>query len=308
MPLLEKRPVRPLFLAATLGFLSALAWTTGCCTTPASRPRAELGKALTFHASFDESVDADFAKGDRRLQVAPKWGQPRVVQPGLPPGNTVHLAPGAGRFGGALRFERKIDELVAYRAARNVDYTAGPWSGTVSFWLRVSPDADLAPGYCDTIQITPRDWNDAAIFTEFTQEVTPRNFRLGAYADIKVWNPDNRDWNKIPLAEKPLISVQNPPFSRDRWTHVVFTWDNYNTGQANGSTRLYLDGRLQGEMSPRVQTFTWDPEKCLIMLGFAYTGWMDDLAIFNRALSPAEITLLQGLPEGVRQLHPTAKP
>lgn len=296
------------FSLAFLGVIAGAVLTTGCKTNVAAQHRAELGRALTFHASFDTSVDAEFGKGDRRLHVAPKWGHPRMVQPGLPPGNTVHLAPGEGRYGGALRFERKIDELVAYRAARNVSVTPGPWGGTVSFWLRVSPDADLAPGYCDMIQITPRDWNDAAFFTEFTKDEKPREFRLGAYADLKVWNPNNRDWNAIPLAEKPLIPVLHPPFSRDRWTHVAFTWENYNTGQANGATRLYLDGQLRGELSPRIQTFTWDPEKCLIMLGLAYTGWMDDLAIFDRALSPVEITYLNGLKGGVQQLHRVGNP
>lgn len=277
----------------------------GCCTHPrdtALKAPKALREALTFHASFDASPDADFGQGDRRLQFAPQWGQPRNVQPGLPPGGAVHLDPGAGKHGGALRFEHKIPQLVAYRAAGNLTYRDRDWGGSVSLWLRVSPDADLAPEYCDPIQITPRSWDDASFFTDFTQE-KPRQFRLGAIADHTVWNPTKRDWDRIPLAEKPLVTVAQPPFSRDRWTHVAFTWDHYNTGQPTGVTRLYLDGQLQGEVPTHLQTFTWDPEKCLIMLGFAYTGWIDDLAVFNRALSAEEIGLLQRLPGGVSTLH-----
>lgn len=293
-------PLLGLLLTSLLGF--------GCVTSSEHGPRAALGRALTFHASFDNQVDADFALGDRRLQSAPQWGHPRNVHPGLPTNNAVHLAPGAGRYGGALRFERKTDELVAFQGARNVAYRSNHWSGTVSFWLRVSPDADLAPDYCDPLQITPRNWNDASFFTDFTKDEKPRHFRLGALADLPVWNPKKRDWDSLPATEKPLVTVVHPPFSRDRWTHVAFTWDHYNTGQADAVTRFYLDGQLQGEIPLHLQTFTWDMEKCLIMLGLGYTGWMDDLALFDRALSPNEITTLNQLPGGVGQLPRRSKP
>ncbi len=275
---------------------------TGCQTESTPSARAGLAESLTFHASFDSRVDADFARGDRRVHMAPKWDKPRVLHPGLPAHQAIHLAPGQGRYGGALRFERKMEELVAFPGNGNVAYASANWNGTVSYWIRVSPDTDLAPDYCDTVQITSKDWNDAAFFTDFTKDDRPRHFRLGAMSDLKVWNPDNRDWDKMPLAEKPLVTLTQPPFSRDHWTHVLFTWENFNTGQPNGRARLYLDGVLSGEISPRVQTFTWDPQKCLIMIGLGYTGWMDDLAIFNRCLSAPEIEALRQLPLGVASL------
>jgi hypothetical protein len=40
-----------------------------------------------------------------------------------------------------------------------------------------------------------------------------------------------------------------------------------------------------------------------MMLGLAYTGWMDDLAVFDRALSPAEVVTLHALPGGVSDLR-----
>ena len=298
MPARPMKSVPPMTLSLVIAGSALL---VGCSPLPSQNRHAALAKSLTLHASFDASADADFALGDRRIQTMPKMSHPRVVQPGLPPGNVVHLDPTQGRYGGALRFERKVDDVIAFRGANNIAYSPNHWSGTVSFWLRLTPEVDLAPGYCDTIQITPRDWNDAALFTEFTDK-NPRDFRLGSYADLKVWNPNNRDWDKIPLAEKPLVPISNYPFSRDRWTHVVFTWDNYNTGQPNGTTRLYLDGQFRGEMPPSNQKFTWDTEKCLIMLGLSYVGWMDDVALFNRSLSAAEVTELHQLPGGVGPL------
>lgn len=264
--------------------------------------RRSLALSLLFHAPFDDSADATFAKGDARIHWGPQWGAPRVVQPGLPPAG-VSLAFLQGRHGGALRFDRTIKEVVAFKAAGNVPYRARHWQGSVSFWLRVNPDEDLEPGYCDTIQITPKQWDNAAFFTEFTKDEKPREFRLGAYADPACWNPQNRKWDDMAFAEKPLIKVERPPFSRERWTHVVFTWEKFNTGKANGLTRLYLDGELKGELSPREQTWTWNPDETLVMLGLSYTGWMDDLAIFNKALSAREVTALRNLPKGVAALH-----
>lgn len=266
--------------------------------------QADLHSALSFHASYDGSTDANHARGETKLHVAPKWGHPRVGSPGLPPGETVLLDKGAGKFGDALRFKRKIDQLVYYPAEGNVAYRDKDWSGSVSFWLRVSPDADLEPGYCDTIQITSKDWDDASFFTEFTKDEKPREFRLGAYSDKNVWNADKRDWEKIPLAEKPLIRVERPPFRRDNWVHVAFTWEKFNTGKADGVVSLYLDGQPKGQMSPRQQTYTWEKGKSLIMLGFSYTGWLDDLAIFDRALSASEVKTLHGLTDGVKSLAP----
>jgi hypothetical protein len=264
--------------------------------------RRTLGLNLLFHAPFDESADATFAKGDKRIHWGPQWGAPRVVQPGLPPGG-VSLAFQQGRYGSALRFDRPIKEVVAFKAAGNMPYRQRNWQGSVSFWLRVSPDEDLEPGYCDPIQITPKAWDNAAFFTEFTKDDKPREFRFGAYADPACWNPQKRKWEDMPLAEKPLVPVLRPPFSRDRWTHVVFTWEKFNSGKPDGVARLYVDGGLKGELSPREQTWTWNIDETFVMLGLSYTGWMDDLAIFGKALSLKEVNALRNLPKGVAGLH-----
>lgn len=291
---------RPLLL------LSALLLANGCSTstsTGSDRPARRLASSLTFHASFDTSTDADLARGDRRLHVAPQWGHPRTVTPGLPPGNTVHLAPGQGKYGGALRFEKTIKELVCYQAAGNVPYQTNGWSGTVSMWLRLHPEEDLAPGYCDTVQITSKDWNDAAFFTDFSKDEKPRDFRLGAFSDLKFWNPTNTPWESVPEKLRPMVTVKNPPFGRDRWTHVVFTWEDFNSGRPSGRARFYMDGIFRGEVAAREQRWTWDLSRCLIMLGLSYTGWMDDVAIFDRALTDAEVVMLRDLPHGVTGLR-----
>lgn len=253
---------------------------------------SKLRNALVFHAPFDEGLDAKIAPGDKTLYWAPKIAFPPAAKPGLPPGELVVHEKSGGVTGGCLLFTKKANEMVFFQARANMPYRTNKWSGAVSFWLRLTPDEDLEPGFTDPIQITSKSWDDAAFFVEFSKDEKPRELRLGAYADKHVWNPANRDWNSIPMAEKPLIPVIRPPFSRDTWTHVAFNFENYNTGQTNGQTTLFINGAAAGRLSPREQTFSWDLDKALIMLGLSYVGRLDELAIFDRALEPAEIAAI----------------
>lgn len=257
-----------------------------------AQERTKMLDALVFYAPFDSSVDAVKASGDKKLYWAPKITFPADGKPGLPPGDLVVHEKSGGAHGGCLRFTKKANEMVYFHARGNMPYSTNGWNGTVSFWLRLTPDEDLEPGYTDPIQITSKGWDNAAFFVEFTKDEKPRELRLGAYADTKVWNPTARDWNSIPMSEKPLIPVLRPPFTRDTWTHVAFTFQNYNTGQPNGVTKLFVNGEARGSLSPRDQTFTWDMDKAMIMLGLSYVGRMDELAIFNRPLESFEIVYL----------------
>lgn len=270
--------------------------------TPEASEQEALRKALTFHASFDGKIDATHADGDPALHWAPSLKERQDAKAGLPPDGEVQHAPGAGRFGDALRFTKRKSPIMFFRGQRNMPYEASDWDGTVSFWLRVDPQADLETGFCDPVQITPRAWNDAAFFVEFEKRPGSIPFRLGAYADLDVWNRAKRKFEDIPMEERPLVSVANPPFSGSRWTHVVFTFERFNTGRADGVAKLYLNGELRGTLSPREQTFTWDPERAVIALGLGYIGLLDELSIFGRSLDPAEVRTLYGLESGVTAL------
>jgi hypothetical protein len=96
--------------------------------------------------------------------------------------------------------------------------------------------------------------------------------------------------------------VDDPPFRPGRWTHVVFTFERFNTGRSDGVARLYLDGAPQGSLSARQQTFTWDPDKVAIGLGLGYIGMLDELSVFDRALTPDEIRSLSRLAGGIGSL------
>lgn len=261
-----------------------------------------LRKALVFHASFDGGADALRAAGDPKLYWAPSFKQRSEAKPGLPGSGEVALATGEGKFGDALRFTAKKSPVVFFRGAGNMPFAASDWNGTVSFWLNVDPEGKLEPGFCDPIQITDSAWNDAAFFVEFEKRPESIPFRLGVYADFAVWNPDNRKFEEIPAGEKPLVTVEKPPFSAGRWTHVVFTFEHFNTGRPDGGARLYLDGQPRGELRSRQQTFTWDLDKSVVALGLGYIGLFDELAIFNRLLSEQEIQSIHIMERGISSL------
>lgn len=285
-----------------LGLAGVLTVTGSVAGAPAGEDDTgkALREALTFHASFDDTADAAFGRGDRRIHTT-LTGKPADGKPGLRR-DDVSIARGKGKYGDALRFGKKTRSVVFFRALENVDYRKEDWAGTVSLWLSLDPDRDLEPGYCDPIQITDKAWNKSAFFVDFTKDETPRHFRLGVFADHDVWNPRGLEWNAIPESDRPMVTVKKPPFGRDRWTHVVFTFSGFNREGKGAVARLYLDGELQGEITGRRQIFTWDPERANILLGLSYIGLCDDLAIFNRALGEKEIKALHGLPGGVGKL------
>ncbi|MBZ5496331.1 MAG: LamG domain-containing protein [Acidobacteriia bacterium] len=262
---------------------------------------AGLTKALTFHASFDRGTDADFGAGDRSIYTAPTYKTQGDAKPGI--GNPdVGIARGQGRFGDALQFRKKNTMAVFYRAEKNVAYRERDWNGSVSFWLSLSPDEDLAPGYSDPIQITDKEYNNAAIWVDFTRDDKPRHFRLGIFGDLKVWNPGNLPPEQNPDFNSRTIVVTEPPFARGRWTHVVITFTGLNT-DPGGTARLYLNGRPQGTAREIREPFTWNFSQATIRLGVNYVGLYDDLSAFNRALSDKEVEVLYQLKNGAAALH-----
>lgn len=270
--------------------------TTTTDTLPTTSP---LKEALTFYASFDTGVNADFALGDARLYTIPNRKAKDSAQVGLHKPD-ISRQKGKGKFGHGLVFAKRSPGYIYYPSAKNIAYNQEDWSGAVSFWLRLDPATDLEPGYCDPIQITDVSYNDAAIWVDFTKE-NPRDFRLGVIGDRDVWNPkpEGPD-NENPIFNQRLTPVQNPPFSKAKWTHVLINFSNLNT--KNGKASLYLNGEHKGTREPIDTPFTWDLAQSNIYLGLGYIGLMDELSIFNRDLTDEEITTLYGLEHGVHTL------
>ena len=261
--------------------------------------RAELAQALTFHASFDTGPDADFALGDPRLYAAAPTGAP---SPGLgtPP---LVIAEGRGKFGAALELTVENSHVVLYKAERNVAYSSEAFQGTVSLWMSLDP-ADIPGQYCDPLQVTDKKYSDACIWVDFTKNDTPSDFRLGVFGDATEWDPDGKEGGGEGFFWR-LAKVAEPPFAKGRWTHVVVTWDGLNDTKV-GRARLYFDGAYAGSTGRIAERFTWDVSNAYIRLGTGhYVGLFDDLACFNRALTPEQVRVLNSLGGGVADLRST---
>lgn len=256
-----------------------------------------LRRGLTFHAPFDAGFDAASSADDPACRVR---ADGKMVSP--KPGPEMRLATD-GKFGGCLVFPKKGTVRPEYAATRSLAYGTTDWSATVSVWLRLDPDKDLEPGYCDPVQIVGDDVKKGFIFLEWSKDHTPRHFRFAVRPIYHLWNPDAVGWEQIPDERRPMVKMEQAPFRRDRWTHVTFVLDHINEHAAPPRARLHVDGKPVGVIQGHDLTFGWDPAAIRLVLGAAYVGSMDDLAVWNRALSPEEIDRLHALPGGVSTLR-----
>ncbi len=265
-----------------------------CLTAPLFAQEA-LKTSLVFHASFDSGLDADFSKGDKTCYS--KKGVPCV------PNDDVKLVATGGKYGGCVHFPKKGVTRPQFSGVGMLGYNAQSWNATVSIWLKLTPDEDLEPGYCDPVQITGDDTKKGYIFLEFSKDETPRYFRYAVRPLFHIWNPTNVQWADIPFEKRPMVQVSKPPFTRETWTHVAFTLSNVNSKVAKPSGSLYLNGQKQGSIENWDLSLGWDPASVALVLGASYVGHQDDLAVFDRALLDAEIMQLVQLDGGVGSLR-----
>ena len=261
--------------------------------------KTDLKAALTFYASFDKDVTADFALGDKQMYTVPNRKAVDSAKVGLHKPD-ITRQDGKGKYGAGLVFTERSSGNIYYPSEKNINYSKENWNGAVSFWLSLDPAVDLKPGYCDPIQITDVSYNDAAIWVDFTKE-NPRDFRLGVIGDRDVWNPNPEGPdNENPIFNKRLTGVKNPPFGTGKWTHILINFSGLNTKE--GKASLYMNGELKGPREQIENPFTWEVSKSNIYLGLGYIGLFDDLSIFNRNLTDKEIKTLYSLENGVQSI------
>ncbi len=267
-----------------------------------------LKESLLFHASFDNGLDADFAAGDPVFYTAPGWSERGQREPGIQEGDLVEWAEGEGRWGSALRRMGSMDPVVFFRGGPNIGYSREDWSGALSVWMQIDPDEDLAPGWSDPVQLAGDEWADGVMFFNFSRDETPRHFRLSMPPVRDLWNPEGTPWEEVPLDERPMVQTPNPPyFGSDQWTHCVFTFENVNTREPDGVGRLYVNGDFIGEITGFDLRMDWDEGENDIVLGMHYVGLLDDLTVFDRALTHEEIQALYELEHGAAELHEGAE-
>ena len=280
-----------------LVIISFLGGSLFSCIPKERKEVQHLREALTFYSSFDKGTDADISLGDKRIYTVAIDSRKDfgTAKEGIQAKEIQH-SPDKGRNGGALEFTSTSGKVLFYRAKDNIGYHEALWNGTLSMWMLIDPEKDLDLTYCDPVQITDESYNDAAIWVDFTKE-NPRDFRLGVIGDRALRKINDSTYNEEDYFDQRLIKARKKlPFSRENWTHIAITFEGLNS--SNGKAALYLNGVKQGEKKDISDTFTWMLENANIFLGFSYVGLLDELAIFNRAMTQEEITTLYQMDKG----------
>jgi hypothetical protein len=168
----------------------------------------------------------------------------------------------------------------------------------VSFWIKGDPNTSLKTPFCDPVQLTQKGANNGGIWCDFP-DTKPRDFRMGVFPAVAE--------GEKPIPENdpkaPLIKLPRVGFKADRWSHVVLSWNNLDTGKADSHAVLYVDGKKIGELKDLPLAMDWDIDKAGIYVGVNYVGLLDEFAIFGRPLTEAEVKRLQEQPELLSGLH-----
>jgi hypothetical protein len=258
-------------------------------------------ESVTFYASFDKNLEADFGGGPKSLRT--RYGalnNPAAFrfEDGYPQ-QVFRVAPQAGVHGGALEALDILPDTgrIFFPAEGNLPYDPNGWSGTVSFWIKTNPDTMLKTRYCDPIQITQKGAGNGGLWIDFPDS-SPRDLRLGAFQS------EGEGRERIPESDPnpPLVVVSPIGFKETDWHHILFVWTDFDSEQDNAKATLYIDGKPQGSIGDRNITMDWDITRTGIYVAVGYIGLLDELAIFDRPLTEDEIALLAAEPNAVAAL------
>ncbi len=263
-------------------------------------------EAVTFYASFDEELRGDFGGG--KLEVATRYDHPEkkgefVFEPGYDK-SAFKIAPRKGIVGGALECTDVLPRRgrMFFAARGNIGFQPSGWSGSASMWLNGNPDTQLKTGYCDPFQFTHRGAHDGGLWADFP-DTKPRGLRLGAYKALEAGEKAVPESD----ANAPTAFFPEVGFETGDWHHVVLTWKNLDTGQANADLQLFVDGQRVANLSDRNIGMQWDLDKTGLYFAVAYIGLFDELTLFRRDLTQQEISTLFKQPDLIATGHAKKK-
>ncbi len=216
----------------------------------------QLAGAMAFYASFEDGMDAAFARDDRRIYSAPSYEELADRGPWYW-GQNVETAYDSGVSGHALSFNGELSQAVFYSADGNAPWSAG---GAVSFWIQPGKYAGIP------VAIVPADSGEPAV----SVALTPSQMA------VMVWGQE--------------IQTSLTAMSEREWLHVAVSFASNESAEA--TAKLYLNGLEQGAAGD----LSVEPVQSTIRLGVNYVGLIDELAIFDRALTEDEVRFLHHTP------------
>ena len=150
------------------------------------------------------------------------------------------------------------------------------------------------------MQITQKGANNGGIWFDFNN-ARPRACRMGIFPAVPACQkPISEDDPKSPMVRVPAVK-----FKAGDWHHIVLTWKNLDTGKSNAQAILYIDGKKQGALENAPLAMDWDMDKTGIYVAVNFIGLLDELAVFRRMLTPAEVERLHKRPDLLASLKKT---
>jgi Concanavalin A-like lectin/glucanases superfamily len=245
---------------------------------------ATVRQAVTFYASFDEAVKADFGGGD--LEAGTRFPHPTekgrfVFEKGFDDA-VLKVAKGKGVAGGAFEATDVVPKngWLYFPVKGNLAFKKGGWSGSVSVWCNTDPNRLIQAKFCDPLQITEKGYDNGALWFDFN-DAKPRDLRFGAFTA----RPDGQKAVAETDPKVPLVRAPGNAGKAGEWHHVALTFHNLDTGKPDAVTALYLDGKRIGEVKDQAIAMAWDVEKARVYLSLGYVGLLDEFALFDRALT-----------------------
>ena len=251
----------PLLLSLSLG-----------CGGPEKEIEESLRAHVLFFSNFEKAVDALYSVGSEFVEID-NYRSRREPDGGIPDGY--------------FTFDKGARAL-SYQAKGNFPYSENSaWSGAVSLWLAYDPNSDPEADFPEPFHIGRKEgfpWDDAVISVDFTKP--PRDLRFGCY-------PNKTQDLTDEMIDQRVIRVKDIQWKLTEWHHIVITWSNFNSGKANAEWALFVDGVEQGRKKGLRQDITWNMEDQIIRFShYKYTGKIDEIAIFDKMLTPNEAKYL----------------
>ena len=200
-----------------------------------------------------------------------------------------------GKWNGGLKFNNNGDflKIPVYDTYSGNRYNFNTNEGTIMFWVR--PLTNLG-------NLTNGGKELYSYMFELTGEYN-FNQRIVFYrqaSDNKLAYKIANSTNSVPLIlYGSSMPVDTSLWTTNTWTHITFTWKNWNTGISNGEFRFYTNGIEVYRLTNRnIDGFYNIGENMYFGNGDLNGGYVDYLShmafdeiyIFNKSLTSNEIT------------------
>lgn len=178
--------------------------------------------------------------------------------------------------------------------------TAAEFNGSTST-ITVPFDEALNPG-----SFTLSMWVNADTTNGFASPLTSRDDTPGSVHGYLLYNDNGGNWNFWTGTGGPSGAwnqMSGGPVETGSWTHLAVSYDD-----PSGTKRIYVNGSLAGANSAANLYSPNGPQMENLHIGsgadsgrsFFFDGLIDDVALWNHVLSPAEIedVMTNGVPGG----------